>query len=868
MKHEEAKITTPSVACANPGIAGLMAVTMALATPLAHAASSSAESSNIRVDTRGRNLVSLTVEPAVQPGPPAPDGPEEGPPAPGITVPAGGTLQFLATAFYDDGSSEDVTSHVRWGLGTGAPARSTVSSTGLFTVGSGQYSFTFDILAWFSAGKHQRTASFTTRVIPKGLAVAIEVPPPQLAGAWWQLEATAVVYRDGAPLAPAEAALLSWDFGDDDGFFDNGTGRTFSTTLVEKRSYLIRVRAIHNGETATAAAMFSVDAQAVNQPVVQNLVDVFSQMLVKPSGEILAELPVTTKLAVVIHGLENSATTDWVAPLCSAIQAKIPGATVVAYDWEQMADPSLYARNRTAKPGDGDYVEGLDIWEDVQLIREYGVVNGIMLAERLLRERDLGHIGDDTPIHLIGHSAGGFVAGECASRLSSAKFTNLQATMLDTPAPLHQHLNKAGWYSERYNSSWLAGRFKPGSRVEALWTAAKAYNLVVPNKIERVRVSAVTADSGSNAISTPSLLEYDYDYAFGEVGTVGPRYYRRDIIHKDLPDGTFDRHGFAHEWYGLTVPGPVSGKDEGFFYTNLKEPKVPFPASPAAAPVPRGPDPAPDGPEEIPPPPVDLDGFTYFGTASGSAGVHTLTEGTDAGFFKTFTLPIGSETLRFRYRFTTPGDGDFIAAYWGEEEVLVIGPDTASARAGFVEMEADVSRHGGREGTITFKLTSRNAVNAVVEIDQVQIVLSEDPDGDGLTNPEELALGSDAHLFDTDGDGLSDYDEANVHGTSPLRADSDGDTVPDPVELALGTDPTDRASVLRPRMERSAGGQLELRWQGVSGRSYSVVRSFDLSGTSFDFIATGVAGGATECVVIDPDTTANPRAFYWLLQEP
>ncbi len=42
---------------------------------------------------------------------------------------------------------------------------------------------------------------------------------------------------------------------------------------------------------------------------------------------------------------------------------------------------------------------------------------------------------------------------------------------------------------------------------------------------------------------------------------------------------------------------------------------------------------------------------------------------------------------------------------------------------------------------------------------------------------------------DTDGDGLSDYDEENILGTSPYLADTDGDRVPDNVELALGESP-------------------------------------------------------------------------------
>jgi Bacterial TSP3 repeat len=42
---------------------------------------------------------------------------------------------------------------------------------------------------------------------------------------------------------------------------------------------------------------------------------------------------------------------------------------------------------------------------------------------------------------------------------------------------------------------------------------------------------------------------------------------------------------------------------------------------------------------------------------------------------------------------------------------------------------------------------------------------------------------------DTDGDGLSDYDEVNIYHTSPYLKDTDSDGIPDGVEIKNGTDP-------------------------------------------------------------------------------
>lgn len=65
----------------------------------------------------------------------------------------------------------------------------------------------------------------------------------------------------------------------------------------------------------------------------------------------------------------------------------------------------------------------------------------------------------------------------------------------------------------------------------------------------------------------------------------------------------------------------------------------------------------------------------------------------------------------------------------------------------------------------------------------------DDADADGLSNEAELDVGSNPTLSDTDGDGLSDAQEALDHGTNPLLADTDADGLPDGWEVGYGLDP-------------------------------------------------------------------------------
>lgn len=66
----------------------------------------------------------------------------------------------------------------------------------------------------------------------------------------------------------------------------------------------------------------------------------------------------------------------------------------------------------------------------------------------------------------------------------------------------------------------------------------------------------------------------------------------------------------------------------------------------------------------------------------------------------------------------------------------------------------------------------------------------EDFDNDNLNNIEEIENGTDCYEEDTDVDGLTDGDEVKIYHSDPLKADTDGDTLIDGDDVALGFDPT------------------------------------------------------------------------------
>ncbi|MBU1659441.1 S8 family serine peptidase [bacterium] len=79
-------------------------------------------------------------------------------------------------------------------------------------------------------------------------------------------------------------------------------------------------------------------------------------------------------------------------------------------------------------------------------------------------------------------------------------------------------------------------------------------------------------------------------------------------------------------------------------------------------------------------------------------------------------------------------------------------------------------------------------IAAVLEDENINVLLNKDEDNDNLSLLEEMLYCSSDLLSDSDSDGLSDYDEVQL-GTSPCRADSDFDGINDKDEMSYATSP-------------------------------------------------------------------------------
>ena len=788
-------------------------------------------SGNISVDTRTLTMTGLVVT-----------GPS--------SLPWGSQAAYTATLSYSGAAAQDVTAECAWSV-TGGPKVSNwweQPAMGGNVLTPGVASSTPLMVTASVTRNNGRivSAPFPVTVTESnGMNVGIGlVWPTQSGPVYVRTDAGGFVWRIAAVAsglaADKQGVTFQWTL--------NGqalaTGKNLDTefTGTSGTRQLSVLATDTQGRTGQAIRELVFDAPpVVNEPPTQiKAADPkFGDVLNETGGTFgFDSLKTPNGLIVLTHGIYQDGYVDWLQEMAVSIRTRLtnegkPLPNIMVFDWGSRSNPSkssgFDAAHDRALQSAKSALTGIPIlisdvfvgfFADIILVRPDAQSEGQELADWIRTEITNGHIVAGQKIHLIGHSAGGFVVGEAGWQLRNL-CTNLRVTMLDTPIPYFNHVWRfpaAGRKLDRYVSSVLGAIEWP--------------------------------------VTWGSSIEGDYDN-YRVLVNASP------LAGPLIP--TIAAHSYSHEWYQGMVPGGAAGS-EGFGWSPLLQPPS---FAPSAAPGKEG-TAATLAPVETT---VPITGFTTFGSATSDATGFVLTEGAsqNAGVTRAaFTFPAGTHSLRFSFRFTTPGDGDFLSVSFGDNPPIFIGKDMPLSRDGELTTDVPVEDIGSQQGDLVFRLVSRGSQNAVMTVHGIVAVTVEDADQDGLTNAQEVALGTNPMKADTDGDGISDAAEVNIYHTNPLLADTDGDGVPDGVEIAAGTDPKNPASRFAITSATFGPTGFTLQWPALTTRSYRVLRSATPGFLSYDVIGFALPGVSP--VMTFTDTTVQPgvtpQMFYKIQIEP
>jgi len=139
---------------------------------------------------------------------------------------------------------------------------------------------------------------------------------------------------------------------------------------------------------------------------------------------------------VFVHGLYGAAATSepdktWMKDCGEAIANRMKAAepAICLVDWSEAARPTKFFNFRLGTEK--------NLVADVFAIRPQAYAVGDYVATRLAELINENRIRRDRPLHLVGHSAGGFIVARIARRLSREGFVSdkrlLRVTILDTP---------------------------------------------------------------------------------------------------------------------------------------------------------------------------------------------------------------------------------------------------------------------------------------------------------------------------------------------------------------------------------------------------------------------------------------------------
>ncbi len=155
---------------------------------------------------------------------------------------------------------------------------------------------------------------------------------------------------------------------------------------------------------------------------------------------------------------------------------------------------------------------------------------------------------------------------------------------------------------------------------------------------------------------------------------------------------------------------------------------------------------------------------------------------------------------------------------------------------------------------------------------------NEDFDNDGLSNADEVKLGSNPAYEDSDGDNLLDGQEVTKYKTNPIKFDTDGDGASDGKEIEIGTDPLSAQTTFDMNYKAKSSGDsvlpsVNIKLSGKQVDSLEITKVEDNSlfpssmpgymGSAYEFSVDGSFSTATINFEFDSSKGSDPVIYYF-----
>jgi hypothetical protein len=126
-----------------------------------------------------------------------------------------------------------------------------------------------------------------------------------------------------------------------------------------------------------------------------------------------------------------------------------------------------------------------------------------------------------------------------------------------------------------------------------------------------------------------------------------------------------------------------------------------------------------------------------------------------------------------------------------------------------------------------YRVIVGNPYGTTISAEATLAIVATDSDSDGLSDYEELQLGTNPNKADSDGDGLSDLAEVRTHGSNPLTTDTDGDGYSDGIEVARDGNPNNRS--VTPTGALAVFPAVDVEFYTLNGVKYQLEVSTDMA---------------------------------------